>query len=212
VFYHFLGKLVNFTDLGEWFNWLFPCFVLVPVCAAIFNLYGKVANCTGFGGVIEDDEDENESGYGTGSWREGRDLIERELQGYSSLGSLGHTATNRRTQVPNNPHNRAAPTLSVPPAERARSPAQASTTRSRTNPPPQIPNEPENENFFEAFSHRVRNTLDTMQTPQWFQNAGEGVKRPKWMGGGENANTESSGSGNGFMKWFGGSRDGRVRL
>jgi hypothetical protein len=210
VFYNFLGKLITLTDLGTRFDWLFPCFILVPVCAAIFNLYGKVANCTGYGGVIEDDEDENESGYGTGSWREGRDLIERELQGASSLGSIG--ATNRRTHVPNNPQNRVAPTLSVPPVEGARSPIQASATRSSANPQPQTATEPEDENFFEAFGHRVRNTLDTMQTPKWFQSAGEGMKRPKWMGGNESTDSEPSGSGNGFTKWFGGSRDGRVRL
>lgn len=212
VFYNFLGNLIQLTDIGAWFDWLFPCFILVPVCAALFNLYGKVANCTGFGGVIEDDEDENESGYGTGSWREGRDLIERERQGHSSLGNLGQSSSNRRTHVPNNPQNRAAPTLSVPPAaDRTRSPARASTARAAASQP-QSSTEPEDENFFEAFSHRVKNTLDTIQTPKWFQNAGEGMKRPKWMGGNDSADSEPSGSGNGFTKLFGGSRDGRVRL
>ncbi|CZR54336.1 related to integral membrane protein [Phialocephala subalpina] len=206
VFYDFLGKLINLTDIGTWFNWLFPCFILVPVCAALFNLYGKVANCTGFGGVIDDDEEENESGYGTGSWREGRDLIERELQGHSSLGRLGQTSVDRRPQVPNNPNNRAAPTLSVPRAERAGSPAQASTTRASTAALHSGPKEPEDENFFEAFGHRVRNTLDTFQAPKLF----DGVKRPKWMGG--NDDSDAGGSGNDFTKWFGGSRDGRVRL
>ncbi|KUJ20921.1 uncharacterized protein LY89DRAFT_681558 [Mollisia scopiformis] len=211
VFYDFLGKLINLTDVGAWFDWLFPCFILVPVCAAIFNLYGKVANCTGFGGVIDDDEEENESGYGTGSWREGRDLIERELQGHSSLGRLDQSSTDRRLHVPNNPNNRPAPTLSVPPAQRASSPAQASRTRPSAEPQSQAPKEPEDENFFEAFGHRVKNTLDTMQTPKWLQNAGEGMKRPKWMGG--SGDSEPSGSGGDFTKWFGGSsRDGRVRL
>lgn len=213
VFYEFLGKLINLTDVGAWFDWLFPCFILVPVCAAMFNLYGKVANCTGFGGVIDDDEEENESGYGTGSWREGRDLIERELQGHSSLGRLGHTSTDRRTQVPNNPNNRSAPSLSVPPAERASSPAQAPRTRTNAESQPQGSTDPESENFFEAFGHRVRNTFDTMQTPKWLQNTGEGMKRPKWMGGSGNSDSEPSGSGSDFTKWFGGnSRDGRVRL
>ncbi|KAE8448142.1 hypothetical protein EG329_009746 [Mollisiaceae sp. DMI_Dod_QoI] len=213
VFYDFLGNFIRLTDLGTWFDWLFPCFILVPVCAAIFNLYGKVANCTGFGGVIDDDEEENESGYGTGSWREGRDLIERELQGHSSLGRLAQSSTDRRTQVPNNPNNRTAPSLSVPRAERASSPGQASTTRPVANAQQLGPKDSEDENFFEAFGHRVRNTFDTMQTPKWFQNVGEGVKRPKWMGGnGDSSNAEPGGGGDGFTKWFGGSRDGRVRL
>jgi len=125
VFYNFLGQLIKLTQLGAWFDWLFPTFILVPVCATLFNLYGKVKSCIGYGGVIDDDdEEENESGYGTGSWREGRDLIERELQGHSSLGSLAAD----RHHVPNNPNNRAAPTVSVPAAQR-RALGQASASR-----------------------------------------------------------------------------------
>jgi hypothetical protein len=71
--------------------------------------------------------------------------------------------------------------------------------------------EPEDENFFEAFGHRVRNTMDTISPPKWFQNVGEGIKRPKWMGSSDEAG--SSRSGNDFTRWFGGGRqEGRVRL
>lgn len=184
VFYKFLGKLIVFTSLGAWFDTLFPIFILVPVCATLFNLYGKVKACTGFGGVIDNsDDEENESGYGTLSWREGRDLIERELQGHSSLGRLGDTSTARRPYVPNNPNSRSTPTLSVPPPERHRSLGQPSASRPSVDPQQRQEVAPEDENFFEAFGHRVKNTVDTFQTPKWFQNVGEGIKKPKWMGG-----------------------------
>ncbi|KAG9248281.1 LMBR1-like membrane protein-domain-containing protein [Calycina marina] len=209
VFYKFLGSLIEFTPLGERFDTLFPIFILVPVCAALFNLYGKVKRLVDFGGVIDDDE-ENETGYGTGSWREGQNLIEREI-GNASLGRLGDgagTAT-RRAAVPNNPNNRATPALLVPPAERIRSLGQSVTpARART-----AEEDIEEENFLEAFSHRVKNTFDTVQTPKWLQNVGEGIKRPKWMGGNYEGEAAPSSSGSDFTSWFGGRQsDGRVRL
>ncbi|KAF4626992.1 hypothetical protein G7Y89_g11165 [Cudoniella acicularis] len=160
VFFDFLGKYVTLTPLGTWFDWLFPAFILIPVCATLFNLYGKVKNCVGFGGVIDDDE-ENESGYGTGSWREGRDLIERELHGHSSLGRLGQSSSDRRSHVPNNPNNRSAPTMTVPPAETHRALGPAPTSRPSLDPQQRSQVEPEDENFFEAFGHRVKNTFET---------------------------------------------------
>jgi uncharacterized protein YukE len=210
VFFDFLGQYVELTPLGKGFNWLFPTLVLIPVGASLFNLYGKVRDCTGFGaGVIDDGNEENDSGYGTGSWREGRDLIERELQGASSLGRLG--GSERRTHVPNNPNNRTAPKLSVPPAER-RALGQASTSRPSATTQPIETTASENENVFEAFGHRFKNTIDTVQTPKWLQNVGDGFKRPKWMGGDGEGEAEPQRSGNDVSRWFGGRRDGRVRL
>jgi hypothetical protein len=207
VFFDFLGKLINLTPLGAWFDYLFPTFILLPVCATLFNLYGKTKSCLGYG--IIDDEDEDESGlagYGTGSWREGRDLIERELQGHSSLSRL--PANTDRRHVPNNPNNTNAPALSVPPAER-RALGQASTSRPALNTQ-RASTAPEDENFFEAFGHRVKNTFDTVQTPKWLQNVGDGIKKPKWMGGDEGESSSRSGSD--FTSWFGGRQEGRVRL
>jgi len=214
VFYKFLGVYINLTPLGERFDALFPIFILVPVCATLFNLYGKIKRFVGFGGVIDDDdEEENETGYGTGSWREGRDLIEREL-GNSSLGRLRDGASDRRAHVPNNPNNRTAPVLSVPPAERHRSLGQGSASRSRPTASAREGHdtEEEDENFLEAFGHRVKNTFDTVQTPKWLQSVGEGIKRPKWMGGNDDVEPSSSRSGSDFTSWFGGRQDGRVRL
>jgi len=164
----------------------------------------------GWGGVIDEDDEDNENGYGTSSWREGRDLIERELQGHSSLGRLGDAATGRRS-VPNNPNNRSAPALSIPPAER-RALGQPSIARPNTDSQQHRDVAPEDENFFEAFSHRVKNTVDTMQTPKWLQNVGEGIKRPKWMGGDDSPTGQPSRSGSDFTSWFSGRQDGRVRL
>jgi hypothetical protein len=210
VFYDFLGQYIKFTSLGAWIDWIFPTFILVPVSATLFNLYGKVKNCVGFGGVIDDDDEDNESGYGTGSWREGRNLIERELQGHSSLGRLGASAPARH-HVPNNPNNRNAPALSVPPEERHRTLGQPTASRTSVDRQQRREMEPEDENFFEAFGHRVRNTVDTVRTPKWLQNVGEGIKRPKWMGG--NDETAPGRSGPDFTRWFGGGRqEGRLRL
>jgi hypothetical protein len=226
TFYDFLGKLINLTPLGKWFDYLFPMFILVPVCATLFNLYGRVKRLIGFG-VIEDEDEDNTSGYGTGSWREGRDLIERELNGHSSLAHLrdGGSSTAPLTSPPN---GRTLHTTTAPNARITPTPSPASTAaipaRTRANQRPQPPpaQEPDDENFFEAFGHRVRNTLDTMQTPKWMQ---EGIKRPKWMGASDDGGSggssragarpgagQRSGS-SGFMSLFGGrGTEGGVRL
>ncbi len=208
IFFQFLGQLIRLSDVGEWFDRLFPMFILIPICATLFNLYGKVQSCIGYGGVIEDEDEENDTGYGTGTWREGRDLIERELHGHSSLGRLPENSD--RNSGPNNPNNRTAPNLAVQSAERARLLGQQSSSAVAPRPRPNSQRqqtEPEDENFLEGFAHRVKNTFDTVQTPKWLQNFGEGIKRPKWLGADENEG-ESSRSGS----WFGGKQDGRVRL
>ena len=33
TFYQFLGQLINLTPLGQWFDYLFPVVILLPVCA-----------------------------------------------------------------------------------------------------------------------------------------------------------------------------------
>lgn len=211
VFDDFLGRLIKSTSAGKWFDLLFPIFILVPVCAALFNLYGKIQGCIGFGEVIDDEDEDSNASYGTGSWREGRDLIERELQGQSSLGRLGNGQTHDPSHVPNNPLSRAAPRIAVPPAERTRSlrPESTPTARDATQRTPEV--DPEDESFLESFSHRVRNTIDTTQTPKWFKNVGEGFRKPKWMGGGDSS--EGSGTRGNITSWFAGrQQEGRVRL
>jgi len=245
VFYQFLGSLINLTPLGTWFDYLFPVFILVPVCATLFGLYGRVKRFLGFGDLVEDDDDEdNETGYGTGSWREGRDLIDRELHGTS--------IRQRRREGPSaadaaNAAGRAAPVVTVPGGRRgqphrageaatattpfATSPSNLSyaagspSRRSAgVDPTPSsssrraLPEDPGDENFFQALGHRMKNTIDTIDAPQWFQD----IKKPKWMGGDD----EDDGGGGGggrpsasradsdpIRRWFGGGDStGRIRL
>ncbi|KAK4242562.1 LMBR1-like membrane protein-domain-containing protein [Achaetomium macrosporum] len=246
VFYDFLGKLINLTPLGKRFDYVFPAFILLPVCATLFGLYGKVRRVIGFSGVdvLDDDDDDegadNERGtaYGTGySWREGRDLIEREVNGTSR--------SRRAADIAGGGADRPGrPVLTIPPGggagrgvtARGRGPTTpfatspttagtATTSRPQANTSARrvgrragiVLDEPEDENFFEALGHRFKNTIDTLDTPKWLQDFGQGIKKPKWMGVGE-GQVESSGSsrigGNmDVRRWFGGGNsEGRIRL
>ena len=233
VFYGFLGRLINLTPLGEWFETLFPMFILLPVCATLFGLYGKVKRLIGFGvDVIDDDDNEEGAHYGTGSWREGRDLIDRELNGTSAAirGRRAEAVSRLATAAPNNPNNRAAPTISVPGSSRRNgggpstplgtSPntrPQANISARRVGRPSALPVDPEDDTFFGALGHRVKNTIDTLDTPRWLQDLGQGIKKPKWMGGndddaGSGSNNNSGGAGADVRRWFGGNNQGRIRL
>ncbi|KAI4246414.1 MAG: hypothetical protein LQ352_006401, partial [Teloschistes flavicans] len=152
TFYHFLGQLINLTPLGKGFDFFFPIFILVPVCATLFNLYGRVRGIFRFDIVDNDDEVAF-----SGGWREGRDLIERELNGSSRLGlsaqqqrGAGTQGSYRDAPAPdNNDSNAPPPTF----------PRSAGTTPS--NAPPQRLEPPfrlaaataaaeeEDENFFQ---------------------------------------------------------------
>lgn len=209
VFYQFLGKSIDLTPLGRRFNDFFPILVLFPVLATLFGLYSKVKRV--FVGVdVIDDDDENINGYGTGSWREGRDLIERELGGNSSLRRREDTFA-RLAQVANSSH-RAAPILSVPVAgdsgnSASRSGVRPSTGASRpTSARAHYSEEQEDDdsNFFQLMGHRMKNTIDTLEAPKWFQEIGQGMKKPKWMGG-NNEERPRSGQRNDsdYRRWFG---------
>lgn len=196
VFFQFLGKLINLTPLGKWFDYLFPIFVLFPVCATLFNLYGRVKGWLGFG-LLEDDEDENTSGYGTGSWREGRDLIERELGGDGSL-NRGRSPLSRSPMPP--------------PGGRVPYSSAGLGTRPAASRPSASTLQPEDvdEGFFGGLAHRMKNTVDTFETPEFISH----IKKPKWMSGDNGAPGPARGSS--FTRLFGGGRDdeggGRVRL
>lgn len=225
VFFKFLGQLINLTPLGEYFDYLFPAFILLPVCATLFGLYGKAKRIVGFGAfdALDDgDDDDNNttaggarSTYGTGSWREGRDLIERELNGTSAA------IRGRRADYASRP-GRSTPILTIP-RDNDSSANPGPTTPFGTSPtagtvaPTQrhlantsarrvggggarravLDDEPDDENFFEALGHRFRNTIDTFDAPRWWQDMT--AKKPKWMGG---DGGEGSGSGG----------QGRIRL
>jgi len=217
TFYHFLGRLIVLTPLGKGFDYFFPIFILVPVGATLFNLYGRAKNIFGFG-VLEDDEEGNRSGFGTGGWREGRELIQRELHSNSNLGLAGQidgpsSPLPSGAQSPvraGHQQNQASGNQSSRPST-ARQSTQAQRQAQRLAEATAAAEE-EDESFFQGFAHRVKNTIDSVERPEWMNDLG---KKPKWMGGVE-GNAETSGraeSGRGMGRWFGGRpADGRVRL
>ncbi len=237
MFYKFLGRLIVLTPLGEGFSAFFPILILIPVFATAFGLYGKVKNICGFGDLLDDEAEEDGVGTasaGTSSWREGRALIDRELQGASGT-TLG--LSNRTSAAA------AAHTTSSPPSERytdnpshlltsspsnelnvSSQPSSSSTRPSQQQRRPEprlrtIATDDPDPNFFESFANRVKNTFETNDFS---------FSRPKWLGGNEEEEESGTGrggnsrrrersedgsGGNGFMSLFGGRPDeGRVRL
>lgn len=217
TFYQFLGSLIDLTPLGQGFDYFFPMFILLPICATLFNLYGRVRNAFNVG-IVEDDDEETPPGFGGGGWREGRALIEADLQGKSQP-AVGEGQTSppnsgystprgpesQSSQAQNNHANSIAPRQK--PVRTTTGERQAQRLADATRAA-----EEEDENIFQGFAHRVRNTFDTVDRPEWLSDLG---RRPKWMGG-VDGNTESSGradSGRGMGRWFGGrAADGQVRL
>lgn len=227
TFFRFLGQLITMTTASTWFDYVFPILILVPVCATLFGFYGKVKRFFGFGLDVIDDEEGNETGYGTGSWREGRDLIKRELNGTSIRGRLGELNADATGA-------RAAPILSLPrsggqqnPSPLGRSPNSrplANTSARRVGPQSSaaasramLPEDPEDDNFFESLGHRFKNTIDTIDTPKWLQDIGQGIKKPKWMGNDDadagSSSHQAAARNTDVRRWFGGGDgEGRIRL
>jgi hypothetical protein len=232
TFYDFLGQLIELTLLSRWFDYLFPMFILFPICATLFGLYGKVKRYFGFGiDIIDDEDDVNPTGYATGSWREGRDLIERELNGTAVSRRREEAAS--RVGTAGNPGGRATPILSIPAARSVAIGSSNSPIRSPArHPPADIRRQPgasssrraaldgseEDENFFQILGHRMKNTIDTFEGPKWLQEIGEGIKKPKWMGGDDDEPSSNGGGPSDFRRWFGGADggggggNGRIRL
>jgi hypothetical protein len=205
MFYKFLGRLIVLSPLGEGFSAFFPIFILVPVFATAFGLYGKVRNICGFGDLL-DDEDEDSTGNfaGTGSWREGRALIEREIQGQG--GNVLGLSQRKNTSPPNERYTDAPALANGGPS---------STRQPAIRPERRRPDEDEDSGtFFTNFSSRVKNTFETNDFS---------FSRPKWLGGDDEV--EAAGQrrrglergegerGSGFLSLFGGrGEEGRVRL
>ena len=232
VFYEFLGQLIDLTPLGERFDYLFPAFILLPICATLFGLYGKIRRVFGFGADILDDGDDADDAttqlLGTGSWREGRDLIERELNGTSAsirsrradLGTGSHSAPILSIPRPSGPRGGpTTPFATSPTAEPSRRPHQANTSARRVGRASAPQDADDDDGFFDSLGHRLKNTIDTLDTPKWLQDIGQGIKKPKWMtgdGGGGSSSTSGAGgggAGSDVRRWFGGGNgEGRVRL
>lgn len=219
TFYHFLGSLINLTPLGKGFDYFFPIFILVPVSATLFNLYGRAKDIVGFGIVDGDEDDETPPGFGAGGWREGRELIERELSGNTHLG-LARTQnavaspSGSGRSTPTDVNRRQTQPPSTNGSTARQQPDRSNTAQSQAQRLADATQAAEeaDENALLGFAHRVRNTFDAVERPDWIPDLG---KRPKWMGG-VDGNSESSGradSGRGMGRWFGGRpADGRVRL
>ncbi|KAJ2906842.1 hypothetical protein MKZ38_010340 [Zalerion maritima] len=229
IFYEFMGQLIDLTPLGKWFDYLFPVLILFPVAATMFGLYRRVKRFFGFGDLVEDeDEEENTTGYGTGTWREGRDLIERELSG-NNIRSARREGFHSSTRV------RGTPVLTVPgrraggsdtsrvdpspargptrPGVTAAAAAAAAGAAAGSGQTPRtlvagVPqDEEEDENFFTSLGHRMKNTFETLDKPRWLQDIGDGIKKPKWMADLEAGNA-AGGSGGGSGSGGGGDGDG----
>lgn len=202
-FYTLLGKYVESTPVGEKFSDYFPVFILVPVLATAFGLYKKVKNISGFGDLLEDEDEASEAGA-TGSWREGRALIERELQASSNNGSLG---LSQRNALPSSSHQRYSDN---PPLAANAEPSSRRPPIGRRRPP-MDDDEGSTGNFFENFSTRVKNTFETRD---WT------FERPSWLGGEDEVErgqrsrgTGQEDRGGGFLGLFGGRpEEGRLRL
>ncbi|GAB7358139.1 hypothetical protein MBLNU230_g0297t1 [Neophaeotheca triangularis] len=224
-FYAFLGKLINLTPLGTGFSAFFPCFLLIPVLMTLFNVYGKIKSVVGFG-VLEDESENNPSGFGTGGWREGRALIDRELQqGGEGGGNVG-LASRGGESLDYDRRGPVSSTAGTSSPSRTGVPQRANQTRNTVGESEgtmqarrtfnSVTNQEEEEDdgarhFYQDFTERVRNTFDTVERPEWVQNLSAGFKTPKWM---QNDRQESAGAqSGGLSRWFGGrAEDGRVRL
>lgn len=209
TFHRFLGHYIDFTPLGEAFSAFFPIFILVPVCAAAFGLYGRIKRVAGFG-MLDDDED---SAFGTGGWREGKALIDRERMeggarrsvpaGESAVGLLSRQAPSRDAPYrdetsPASPYaSQGASSLPASSAPGTRATGAGTGTASRAAADD---NEGEG-NFFEDFAHRVKNTFDT-RTPFKLN-----FERPKWLGGGQEPSSGGDEQGP-LDRLFGGARNG----
>lgn len=88
VFEEFLGKSINLTPLGKYFNDFLPRLVIVPVLLTLFHFYDRIKNWLGF--ALDDEEDEDGN---SGSVIEGRALVQRALTDPRSQYAISEIAT-----------------------------------------------------------------------------------------------------------------------
>lgn len=212
AFYKFLGRLINLTPLGSGISSYFPIFIILPVMATLFNLYGRIKNVIGFG-VLEDDSDENGTGFSLGGWREGRALIERELHNNDGAQLNLAPASERLLSGTSTPLARGSLDSNRP--SRVVNARTSVSRRAPERPPSEEDEDTGDRYFFQDFTERVRNTLDTTERPAWLRDIGEGFKKPKWMNNDSRSTESNSGSSNSnvFGRLFGGtSSSGNIQL
>ncbi|KAL1961274.1 hypothetical protein VTO42DRAFT_2 [Malbranchea cinnamomea] len=219
TFYEFLGRLINLTPLGKGFDYFFPIFILFPVCATLFNFYGRVKNKVSNiidAGSVSDDEGEDLEGNpsGIGTWREGRELIESELNGPGFLGLSSRSVDSSQRGQAGLSRSAGASRQWVSEPQSSRSVGQ-SRTRASVASLAADDEEEEDGNFFQSIAHRVKNTFETAPRPKWLQSMDTGIKRPKWMGGdgGGSANPPDIGDSSSIGRFLNRqSSEGRLRL
>ena len=211
-YFKFLGTLINLTPLGKYFDFFFPMFILVPVCITLFQLYARVQRIFGFG-ILENDDDSEGL---VGGWREGQRLINEDLNDRSA-GPLAHhidgasSPPSASSDFGTSPwaaiaHGDAAPSESRPDIGRQ---STASRRQAQRLADATAAAEEEDEGFFQGFAHRVKNTIDSVERPDWMNELG---KRPKWMGPPSGEASNNSTPGRGLSRWFGGRSEGEIRL
>lgn len=211
MFHKFLGRLIDLSPLGKNFSAFFPIFILVPVFATAFGLYGKIRNICGFGDLLDDTEDDSAGTYaGSGSWREGRALIEREIQGATGNVLGLSSRAGAPTSPPHERYTDTPPRAGEPSsiADTASNAPAPRTRPERRRPAATLDDDEDAGNFFENFANRVKNTFDA---------ADFSIARPAWMGGDDAGDSGTRVRGaerhDGFMSLFGGRpEEGRVRL
>ncbi|QIW96106.1 hypothetical protein AMS68_001624 [Peltaster fructicola] len=197
-FYKLLGQYIDITPLGKGFSAFFPCFILVTAAASLFNLWSRASNVLGFG-ILEDGDDGGSPKFGSGSWREGRTLIQRELQAQQRQGTVRLTDRGSSLDV-----ERQAGEPHV-----ARPYQQPRTFNTVTNEEEEEEEDDSPRHFYQDLGERIKNTFDTAETPQWLKNIGSGIKSPRWLQRDQRDDTGNSA----LSRWFGGRpEDGRVRL
>ncbi|CAI6332935.1 unnamed protein product [Periconia digitata] len=184
-FYKLLGQYVNFTPVMGGFSAFFPTLILVPVLATAFGLYKKAKNISGFGDLLEDESDEAEDAAGTGGWREGRALIEREVQSASGnvlgLAQRGGSSASSSLLATDRYSDGALG------AGGAESSGAAGRARRFERRRPAVDDDDEDSgNFFENFGVRVKNTFET---------ADFSFSRPRWLGGDDDDDDDGNGTG-----------------
>lgn len=85
VFQEFLGKFINLTALGKYFNEIIPRLILIPILMTAFNFYETVKDYLGFGlGLDYFDDAEANNNVLLSAQSEGRELVRRSLSGFQA--------------------------------------------------------------------------------------------------------------------------------
>ena len=202
AFHHVLGHLINFTPLGARFSSLFPIFVLFPVMATLFGLYGKVQRFFSFGAFIDSDSNRNRPDWDATNQREGQALIERHnLNDRNNRLALANYENLPRAYE-HAPSSNLARFEAIDPATRS---GDERTNGSRETYRDEVTPTTTDGNFFSEFTHRIKNSIDTTDKPTWWANLEDTFRRPDARDG---SSADVEGGESGLASLFG----GRIRL